>query len=46
MDKQGKEHDLDKTRRWVEESTITMPPVEMKECNEKNGEENNMFYLK
>ena len=29
-----------------EESNITMPPEEMKECNEKNGEENNMFYLK
>ena len=29
-----------------EESIITMPPKEMKECNEKNGEENNVFYLK
>ena len=29
-----------------EESIITMSPEELKECNEKNGEENNMFYLK
>src|SRR4051812_15921595 len=34
MDKQGKEHDLDKTRRWVEESNITMPP-ERKSGNER-----------
>ena len=26
MDKQGKEHDLDKMRRWGEESNITTPP--------------------
>jgi hypothetical protein len=26
MDKPRKEHDPDKTRRWVEESNITMPP--------------------
>ena len=26
MDKQRKEHYPDKTRRWVEESNITMPP--------------------
>ena len=30
----------------IEKSNITMPPEEMKECNEKNREENNMFYLK
>ena len=26
MDKPRKEHDPDRTRRWVEESNITMPP--------------------
>ena len=42
----GIEHDLDKTRWWVEESSIAMPPEQMKEYNEKKREENNMFYLK
>ena len=43
---EGIKHDLDKTRWWVEESNITMPPEEIKEWNEKNIEENNMFYFK
>ena len=37
MDKHGKEHDLDKTRRWVKESDNTMPPEEIKEWNGMNG---------
>ena len=32
-------------RRWVEESDITMPPVEMKQCNETNGEERSCWKI-
>ena len=49
MDKPRKEHDPDKTRRWVEESNLTMPPeerIEVGSSEQKNGEENNIFYLK
>ena len=36
MDKPIKEHDPDKTRRWVEERNITMPPEQKKEWNGMN----------
>ena len=36
MDNPRKEHDPDKTRRWVEESNITMPPKKKKEWNGMN----------
>ena len=46
MDKQKERTWSSQYEMMSEESIITMPPEEMKECNEKNGEENNMFYLK
>ena len=46
MDKQKERAWSSQYEMMSEESIITMPPEEMKECNEKNGEENNMFYLK
>ena len=36
MDNPRKEHDPDKTRRWVEESNITMPLEQKKEWNGMN----------
>ena len=45
MDKQRKENDVDKTRRRVDKSNITMPPEEKREWDGKNGGENNIFYL-
>ena len=46
MNKHEKNKVPTRTRRRVEESNITMPPEEMREWNERNGEENNIFYLK